>query len=199
MNTLQQTDMSLFHRLCDQDNNFKIATHNVRNCIANEKRNQIEQFFTENNLDILGLSETHITLQHSYSITKNFKSSNLPFKYILLNENRFPNCQGVSFLVSSFIEKHIFNYQGFYDRIIFIDLQMKNKQKLRIIQIYFPADTKSTKAHLNRVKIQNKLLDIIIEAKLKGYHHILMGNFNIDIKKITLQPGKRNIKIISNN
>ncbi|CAI2178764.1 5206_t:CDS:2 [Funneliformis geosporum] len=51
---------------------------------------------------------------------------------------------------------------------------MKNKQKLRIIQIYFPTDTTTTKDHLNRVKIQNKLLDIILEAKFKGYHHVLM-------------------------
>src|SRR5215216_5859937 len=174
MNTSQQSNISLFHRLSEENNNFKIATHNVRNCISNEKRNQIEQFFSLHNFNILGLSETHLTMQQSYSICNKFKSPDLPYKYFLLNENHSQNCQGVSFIVKSSISKYIFNYQGFFDRIIFLNLQMKNRQKLRIIQIYFPTNTYTAPDHQYKLKMQQKILDLIIEAKSKNYYHIIM-------------------------
>src|SRR5215216_2314883 len=60
---------------------------------------------------------------------------------------------------------------------------MKNRQKLRIIQIYLPSNTHTLADHQHRLKIQQKILDLILEAKSKNYHHIVMGDFNIDIKR----------------
>src|SRR5215216_8026885 len=60
---------------------------------------------------------------------------------------------------------------------------MKNRQKLKIIQIYLPANTHTAPDHQYRLKVQQKVLDLIIEAKTKNYHHIVMGDFNIDIKR----------------
>ena len=61
---------------------------------------------------------------------------------------------------------------------ILIDLQLRNKQKLRIIQIYLHANN----AHLSaRLELEKEILLHIQFAHTRNYHTIIIGDFNVDI------------------
>src|SRR5215216_728708 len=171
-----------FYSHFNDPNFFSIATQNVRSCISNEKMTQIEQFFISYNLDILGLSETHLNSAQALYRSKNFH--NKPYKLIFSSDNSQNNYQGVGFIIRSNLHNHLFFQKFLLDRIAYIDLQFKNKTKLRIIQIYLPANTIDHDQIALRSKIESLVIDIIIEAQSKSFHVIVMGDFNIDFYKI---------------
>src|SRR5215216_251608 len=76
-------------------NLLSIATHNVQSCVSTNRLQQIEQFFINFNLDILGLSETHLTYLQARTLNNNLH--NKPYKFFFHSSNRFQNCQGLDF------------------------------------------------------------------------------------------------------
>jgi len=171
-----------FYSHFNDPNFFSIATQNVRSCTSTDKMTQIEQFFVSYNLDILGLSETHFNSTQALYCSKNFH--NKPYKFIFSSDNPQNNYQGVGFIIRSYLHDHIFFQKFILDRIAYIDLQFKNKTKLRIIQIYLPANTNDHDQIALRSKIETLVINIILEAQSKLFHIILMGDFNIDFYKI---------------
>src|SRR5215216_766089 len=160
---------------------LSIATHNVRSCVSSDCLQQVEQFFSNFNLDILGLSETHLTYLQARNLNHNFH--NKPYKFFFHSLNRFQNCQGVGLLIRNNLCSHLYNQGSFFDRILHLDFQFKNKFKLRIIQIYLPASYHDKKTFQYRLQIQNKLMDLLIQSRKNNFHVILMGDFNIDISR----------------
>ena len=182
LNTHQILTNDNFYSHINDPNFFSIATHNVRSCVSNIKMNQIEQFFTTYNLDILGLSETHLNTTQALYRSKNFH--NKPYKFIFSSNNPKNNYQGVGFIIRSYLQEHIFFQEFLFDRIAYIDMQFKNKTKLRIIQIYLPANTTDKDQLDLRTTLENTIIKLIIKAQSKAYHVILMGDFNINFYKI---------------
>ena len=138
-------------------NYFSIATHNVRSCSTTIKMTQIETFFTNYNFDILGLSETHLTSTQAKYYSCNLQ--NKPYHFLFSSMNPKYNCQGTGFLIQNYLADHIFFQEFLYDRIAYIDLQFKNKTKLRIFQVYLPANTNDKNQSDLRLLIENTLIN----------------------------------------
>ena len=162
-------------------NLLSIATHNVQSCVSTNRLQQIEQFFINFNLDILGLSETHLTYLQARTLNNNLHDK--PYKFFFHSSNRFQNRQGVGLLIRNNLCSHLFNQGAFFDRILYLDFQFRNKFKLRIIQVYLPASYHDKKSFKYRLLIQNKLMDLLVQSRRNNFHVILMGDFNIDISR----------------
>ena len=170
-----------FTNIINNPNLISFATHNVRNCSSETKLQNIDSFFNNFNIDILGLSETHLNLLQAHHLNKN--THNKSFKYFFHSSNRHQNCQGVGLVVRNNLSTHIFNQASFFDRIIYLDFQFKNKFKLRVIQVYLPASYHDRKDYQYRLQVQKKLMNILIDSLRHNFHIILMGDFNIDISR----------------
>ncbi len=104
-------------------------------------KNQVIQEALLNQIDILGLSETNL----SNASTK-FQKSHLPSDYTyFFASDKHHKGFGITLCVKSSLADYIFYHTSNRGHYIFIDLQLHNKQKLRIIQIYFHANN----AHLS--------------------------------------------------
>ena len=167
-----------FQTHINNPNFFSFVTHNVRSCMSPVKMQQIELFFTNHNLDILGLSETHFTTSKALYYSSNLQ--NKPYRFLFSSTNSKQNCQGVGFIIRNYLYDHIFFKKFIQDRIAYIDLQFKNKTKLRIIQVYLPANTSDREQIELRIELEKIIIDIIIEAQSKAFHVTLMGDFNFN-------------------
>src|SRR4051794_18732732 len=96
-----------FFSIINNPNLLSIATHNVQSCVSENRLQQIEQFFINFNLDILGLSETHLTYLQARSLNNNHHDK--PYKFFFHSSNRFQNCQGVGLLIRNNLCSHLFN------------------------------------------------------------------------------------------
>src|SRR5215216_4901574 len=180
-----------FQTQCNDPKFFSFTTHNVRSCTLDVKLSQIEQFFTNYNFDILGLSETHFNKLQAFYYSRNLKSK--PYRFLFSSNNPSQNCQGVGFIIRNYLYDHIFYYEFLFDRVAYIDLQFKNKTKLRIFQIYLPANN-SDKAQITlRKQIEAKLIELVLDELRKSFHIVIMGDFNVDIYNTSV-PMTNNIK-----
>src|SRR5215216_1758466 len=178
-----------FQTQCNDPKFFSFATHNVRSCTLDVKISQIEQFFTNYNLDILGLSETHFNKSQAFYYSRNLKSK--PYRFLFSSNNPLQNCQGVGFVIRNYLYDHIFYHEFLFDRIAYIDLQFKNKTKLRIFQIYLPANHSDKSQIVLRKQIETKLTELILDAQNKSFHIVFMGDFNVDIYNTSGQTTKQ--------
>ncbi|RIA79753.1 hypothetical protein C1645_839989, partial [Glomus cerebriforme] len=62
---------------------------------------------------------------------------------------------------------------------------MKGRVKLRIIQIYFHANTSNNRTEIEDV--QNYVINLLNQASLSNYKVILMGDFNLNFEKFSLE------------
>src|SRR5689334_7252624 len=85
-----------FTNIINNPNLISFATYNVRNCSSDSKLHNIDSFFTNFNIDILGLSEIHLNLLQAHHLNNNIH--NKPFKYFFHSSNRHQNCQDVGLL-----------------------------------------------------------------------------------------------------
>src|SRR6266516_7439194 len=115
------------------DSQFKITTQNIQGLNNNTKQHQILTYMSDNNIDILSLSETHLNKQKSKIIYKH-----TPDYKAYFNNDSTDSFAGVGFLVSNNYTKYIHRIKGYKGRVIFMDLFLKGRYKLRIIQIYIP-------------------------------------------------------------
>ncbi len=61
---------------------------------------------------------------------------------------------------------------------IYIDLQLKNKVKLRIFNIYLHANNTHIQQSLT---LEKEILDHIQQAHRRQFRIIVMGDFNVDV------------------
>ena len=80
---------------------------------------------------------------------------------------------GVGFLIKKHLADHIFHHSSFFHCIYSIDFQFKNKQKLRIINVYISSSDKTL-----RDKTYKIALDLINDAYQKDFLTIILGDFN---------------------
>ncbi len=130
---------------------LKVACHNVVSFVNPTKQNQVIQEALLNNIDILGLSETNLP-----SASTKFQKSHLPddYTYFFASDKQHKG-SGVALCVKSAIADYIFYHTSNRGRYVLIDLQLRNKQKLRVIQIYLHANN----AHLSaRLELEKEIL-----------------------------------------
>src|SRR5829696_5274037 len=73
-----------FTNIINNPNLISFATHNVRNCLSETKLQNIDSFFNNFNIDILGLSETHLNLLQAHYFNKNNHNKPSNIFFILL-------------------------------------------------------------------------------------------------------------------
>ena len=87
-------------------------------------------FFTNSNLAVMGLAETKLTnkaAQHMFCSTN--------FRFFYNNNSTSPLSQGVGLLIDNNYAKFIQKSGGFKGRILYVDMFLKGRIKLRIIQV----------------------------------------------------------------
>src|SRR3990170_2543454 len=169
--------ISLTFSLLSNPDRLNIATHNIVTFRDNIKNDQIIEHALINNIHILGVSETNIPFKQISLIRKNLNPS---YTYFFNSHAKHSKGNGVGLLIHNSIKDHVFFSYGKDGRYIFADLQLKNKKKLRIFQIYLHANNSDIQS---RVLLQNEIILKIEAAKQKDFDIIVMGDFNIDVHK----------------
>src|SRR6266511_5412827 len=180
---------SLTFSLLSNSDNLNIATHNIITFRDNIKNDQIIEHALINNIHILEISETNIPSKQIPFIKKNL---NPMYTYFFESNKDKSKGNGVGFLVHNSIKDHIFYSSGNKGRYLFIDIQLKNKKKIRIFQIYLHANNRDIR---ERVLLQSEIILKAEDAKKKGYELIIMGDFNVDIYKDQHNKSHRNEKV----
>src|SRR6266498_402368 len=152
----------------------KIANHNVMSFVNSTKQNQIIQEALLNNIDILGLSETNLPFEDT-----KFQKSHLPEDYVYFFEStKLHKGSGVGLCIKKALSNHIFYHYQSSGRYILIDLQLRNKQKLHIIQLYLHANNQQ----INQKQIlEREIINHLTKAKQKQYHLLFIEDFNVNV------------------
>jgi exonuclease III len=105
-------------------------------------------------LDIIGIQETHYTINSDKYNLKN-NGHYLPYWAIdtTLSSSSYAE---VGFLIKPYLAKHIHKCDSYKGRIIYLDLLFKGSKKLRIINVYVPPQVNN-----HRKDIQRKTQDLI--------------------------------------
>ncbi len=109
---------------------LKIVCYNIIFFINPTKQNQVIQEAMLNQIDILGLAETNLS-----SDSIKFQKLHLPSDYTFFALDKYHKGSGVALCVKALLVDYIFYHTSNQNHYVLIDLQLRNKQKLRIIQI----------------------------------------------------------------
>ena len=161
-----------FHPSLNNIPKLSFATHNVRSFTNIAKQHHLLSLYSSYNIDVIGIQETNFKPQHN----KIFNPSHPSFISFFSANPKQRTAFGVGLILNKKIAHHVYKHDTKLDRIIYVDLQFANKQKLRIINCYLPpADLKTRK------EIQQVLNNWINEATINDFHLIVLGDFNTDM------------------
>src|SRR6266516_2812630 len=120
---------------------LQIATHNIRGTLGHlSVQVAITSFMTKSptnksQIDILSFAHTGLTLKQSkYAFTYSHFQEFQPY-FAATNDPSY-QFSGVGFLIRSSFAKYVKQSGHLKVRVIFVDLYLKGKTRLRIIQIY---------------------------------------------------------------
>ena len=130
--------------------------------------------YRDNNLDIIGFTETKLSLKNSKYVQKNNKY----YKswWTGLENNSYTG--GVDIAVKMGLHLHVANILSRKGRLISLDLNFKETDRIRIINVYINCNEKE-----ERESLIDDLKDLLVEAKKNNYRIIIMGDFNADTEK----------------
>ncbi|HKQ21977.1 MAG TPA: endonuclease/exonuclease/phosphatase family protein, partial [Nitrososphaeraceae archaeon] len=151
---------------------LRILTQNIQGLNDPTKQQQVLNQMSIEHIDILGLSETKLNITSSKLIFKN----NQQYKAFFNNDSDSPRGSGVGIIISNTYAKYIQKVNSYKGRCIYIDLFMKGKVKLRIMQIYLPATTTNMRSYTS--DIQQFIYENLKQAVATNTRIILMGDFN---------------------
>jgi exonuclease III len=154
---------------------FKIVTHNVQGLNNVTKQKQIIDFMDSNNIGILGLSKTKLNTQCSKQLYKMNEYYDAFFSSIPT-----PNSKGVGLIISKTYSRFIQRVKGHDGRVIYVDMYLKGRIKLRVIQVYLHANLAGNKEEL--LSLHKYVVDLIHKSQNEHYRIVLMGDFNVDPK-----------------
>src|SRR3989337_750696 len=164
------------YSLIQNENILKIGTHNVQLFHNKVKQQQILNTIDNLKIDIFGLSETNLIEKHIKHVARSLDKS---YDYFFsAGERRLGS--GVGIIINKSISQHIFNSFGYKGRFIYLDLQMKNKTKLRVFQIYLQTSNYDIQ---ERMVAQKELIKHVQSALNDNYRIIVMGDFNVNPDK----------------
>ena len=151
---------------------FRILAHNVQGLNSPAKHAQIILTMKQNDIAIMGLSETTLQNKNSKFLYKN----NTEYDAFFDNSSDHPNGSGVGLIISKQFSKHIHKIESFKGRLISADMFFKGHIKIRIIQIYIHANTTQRE---EIEELYTKITNIIEDAQRKNFKLIVMGDFNV--------------------
>ncbi|GET65689.1 hypothetical protein RIR_jg8443.t1 [Rhizophagus irregularis DAOM 181602=DAOM 197198] len=129
----------------------KFGTINIQGGF-NNKLNDILQFFTLHNYDILILTETGLHQYTNIDMDLNKTIHSIHSLPSLNNDNTKPNIHvytdnkgntkgsGVSMIITDQLQKHIIKTNTFFGRILTVDLCFKGNHYIKLICCYLPAN-----------------------------------------------------------
>ena len=112
-----------------QGPSFAIATHNVRGFGIVTKQSQLLAHMLENDIGIMGISETKLKSQATSLI---FKGNTDVSAWWCCNDTS-PSSTGVGLILHHSIAKYVQSVKGYKGRVIHVDLYLRGKTKLRVI------------------------------------------------------------------
>ena len=109
-------------------------THNVRSFTNVAKQNHLLSLYSSFNIDIIASQETNFKPHH----IKSFIPSHPTYISFFSSTPNQRTAFGVGLIIKKNIAHHVFRHETKFDRMIYIDMQFTNKQRLRIINCYLP-------------------------------------------------------------
>ncbi|GBB94202.1 hypothetical protein RclHR1_02310008 [Rhizophagus clarus] len=149
----------------------RIGTINIQSGF-NTKKDDINLFFTQENFDILGLTELDLVTSDEFPRKEYFNNHVIIYDTSGTNDRN----SGVALIVSKPFCKHIAKTNFYKGRLICIDLFFKN-HPIRIINTYIHANNTKTQSIKD---LTEKLFQLILEANTNNYNLIVMGDFNVN-------------------
>ena len=137
------------------------------------KQQQVLNLIEYKNYDIFGLSETKLksaVSKHLYKHQDCYKS------WWNCNDDS-PASSGVGLIIKKDIATFVQSVHGYKGRVIYANLYLKGRYKLRIMQVYIQAHTLDPAA---RHDVDKYIINNIIQAERDGFKVIIMGDFNVD-------------------
>jgi exonuclease III len=158
---------------------IKIGTININGLQQSNKKLSLIDFLQNNNFEIFGLSETHISVKDG-KFFNNQINNYVSFWSSYSNTSQ----AGVGILVRKNISKYIARSHNYQGHVIGLDFNFKNTPT-RLIQIYNPTYEKK--------ELRKEVLDYIISlTQNTKYKIIIMGDFNsVPNPRINHLPSKK--------
>ena len=156
--------------------NISFATHNVRSFTNIAKQNSLVALYSSLNLDIIGLQETNFSSHSHSTFNRTFSNKFTGFFGSSSTSQLQKSGFGVGLLLRPHLANHVFHHESKDNRIILVDLQFANKQKLRIINCYPPPGNYNV-----RKQIHTNLMKYLRDAYSNNYHLVLLGDLNADM------------------
>ena len=156
-----------------QGPSFAIATHNVRGLNSVTKQSQLLAHMLDNDISIMGISETKLKSQATPLI---FKGNTDVTAWWCCNDTS-PSSTGVGLVLHHSIAQYVQSVKSYKGRVIHVDLYLRGNTKLRIIQVYIQAHITDKVA---RYDIDKYIQQMIDQAQDKHFKVIVMGDFNSD-------------------
>jgi len=180
------TQQTLDNYLMDIDKSpetLKIVHLNI--CGLKNKINETRNFVIRENIDILGLSETHLKIEESAPHISNYTTD---------GNNYSSNSKGVGFYIRNKIRKQeMFQVPtNFKEKERIAIMKLEN---LTLIEIYAPVESDTEN---NRKEFYLALSEITAELQLTTNNLIVMGDFNAHIKGHESENTNSNGKLMKN-
>ena len=152
-----------------------IATLNVRGLNDQVKQHQILDYINIQRLDIIGLTELHVTNNNYAKHPRYTKNNSYDFFWAINEDSTDPDpASGCALIVKKDFSKHIQRIQTYKGRIVCADFYFKRFNRIRIITVYVPPT--------NRIELRKAmalvLTSFLEEGYRKGFKLIVMGDFN---------------------
>ena len=181
MNTVSTNttlDMNIITSQINPLPTINIASHNVRSFNNSAKQQYLMSLYESHDLDIIGLQETNFKSINSHILNRSFPNfTSFTSTYQESQTSGF----GVSLSLSKRLAKHVFKHESKYDRIIYTKLQFADKQKLLVINVYFPPLNSGSKVLCR--SMHTYINALLTEATRDNYHIVLLGDFNADFDR----------------
>ena len=120
------------------------------------KQHQFIDYFTEQKLDIIGLSELHVT-NKNFSKQSRFTSDRHYDYYWAINDDSYDLVLECGLVFTKELAQHIQKVQSFDGCIIIANLFFKRYNRIHIIQIYIPPTNQIAKRNALAIKLQSIL------------------------------------------
>jgi exonuclease III len=158
---------------------FTIATQNVRGFSDQAKQLEWVRACMEEDIDIIGLTETKLTQSSCKSVSTTinslkFEESETTYKSWWSTSEKSKG-SGVGILIKSNLAKHVYKIEYWKGYAMCLDLIFKHGKKMRLIVIYYPSNPQKRKI---RSKLTKWCEDRIIKMLDPNFYQIVMGDFN---------------------
>src|SRR5271156_3271290 len=154
---------------------LNIATLNVRGLHTLSKQEQLLNYAKLYNVDILGLSETNLPNNLARFTCRS------PNHTAYFHNSTSPRGSGVGLILHNSIAHYVRSVSHHGGRILYADLYMKGRSKLRIIQFYNHSSPVGRRADIR--DLYHFLTDLLHASFSANFKVILMGDFNISYAK----------------